>query len=104
MFSSVNVRSADSVRPQRQRLDFVGLGFFWLDLGHQYIVASEYLAFELMSVSEGGVATPGGCQACELDRGLLSSRSVGSFVSFELDFDWSGLSYLFGQLMQLRNF
>ena len=30
--------------------------------------------------------------ALEPDRGLLLSRSVGSFVPFELDFDWSGLS------------
>lgn len=45
--------------------------------------ASEHLALEQISVSEGGVSTPGGCQVHEPDRGLLSSRSVGIHAASE---------------------
>lgn len=55
--------------------------------------AMDRLAFEQMSVSEGGVSTPGGCQVHEPGRGLFSSRSVGFHAASErLAFEQTSVS------------
>ena len=84
---SVRVLFFRSLRGQSTRKtcrpagDAVLVGF-----GATINAASESLAHEQNSVSEGGVSRPGGCRVGALDRGLLMSRSVGIRVPFGLCF------------------